>query len=118
MSSDGLFSTKNTLFIAYRKLPQKIKDFIDNDHLRNNTCVPHFSEFEPSSDSETWESTLTRSNLDSYYKDQVDTNDFKGSMIDFIKEYGLDVDVWLIEQIEAGNLSLNGVDKILIELKW
>jgi len=58
--------------------------------------------------------------IEEYYKDQKETNyNFSkyvpcGTMEGFIKNYGLDFDIWFIKQ----NFDLEGVDRILVEVSW
>lgn len=55
----------------------------------------YWSEFNPSG-KEDYSDTFTQANLEKYWQDQTKNNNFKGTLEDFIRDYGLELDVWFI----------------------
>ena len=109
-----LFSRKEVLFINWTQCPKNIKDNIaDNDRFSNDILLPFFSEFEPFGE-EDYANTLTMKNIEEYWRDQTLTNNFQGTLEDFIGEYNLEVEIWLIKT----GVDLKGVKKILFNICW
>ena len=52
--------------------------------------------------------------VEEYWKEQQESNGFKGDLKAFIKEYGFEFDVWFIEQ----NFDLKGVQDIAVYICW
>jgi hypothetical protein len=112
------YSIKNTIIIEYTSLPENIKNDIASWCGFSNDCLlPFRSEFEPcSSDrgTDSWDTSLTQEQLEEYHKDQIETNNFKGDLENFILRYGLTFEKFLIDQ----KIDLKGIDKILIDICW
>lgn len=107
------------LVIDWTSLPAEIKEVTKEWCGFHNDCyLSYQSEFEPGTRRESWAKSLTRKQLESYWQDQTKTNGFQGDLTAFIDQYGLEVDAWMIEQIEKGKLSVAGVDKILFKIGW
>jgi hypothetical protein len=107
------FQVKKVLIINWLSLPKEIKDIIaDWCGFSNDCLVPYSSEFSPCGDN-TWKD-LTQERLEQYHKDQTETNNYKGDLEQFIKDYGLEVDKFMIEQ----KLNLDGIEEIFFNISW
>lgn len=97
------------LYIDYLSLPDEMAKEVNNWlGFGNDRQLPmsRRSEFDASS--------LNQATLEDYYKDQIETNGFEGTLEDFIDKYGLKFEKYLIDQ----NLDLEGVDEIVINISW
>lgn len=100
---------KTVVFLKYTSLPQEFKEQIREWCGFSNDCIlPLRSE-------------LTTKNIRAgmisiydYWVDQTHTNNYKGTLDDFVVDYGLKFEVWLIEQ----DFDLENVDKICIDISW
>jgi hypothetical protein len=101
---------KTTCFIIkFTKLPDHVKEVVKSWCGFHNDClIPSRTEFEAEDYAEGMAA------IEDYHKDQVDTNNYKGTLEKFIKDYGLEFDVWMIEQ----KFNLKGVKRILIDISW
>lgn len=107
---------EEVFIIEWCTLPQEQKDEVYRvfDHrFCNDVMIKWPSEFEPWRE-ESYQDTLTTEQIEDYWKDQTNTNGFKGDLDTFIEEYGLKFDVWIIEQ----NFDLTGIKKIYIDICW
>ena len=105
----SMFQKKTCLFIEWTKLPKPFKELTSESLGFSNYCnIPMRSEFQPVD--------LAKGMIviEDYWKHQKDTNGFEGTLQDFIENYGLQFEVWLIEQ----KVDLTGVDEILINVCW
>ena len=103
---------KSVLIIEYTSLPDSLKDVIREWVGFGNDClVPLRSEFQPFGEG-TWKESFTKEQLKKYHEDQTQTNGFKGTLSEFIEEYGLQVDEYLMEQ----KIDLDGVEDILVSI--
>lgn len=107
---------EEVFIIEWYTLPKEQRDYIFDmlDHrIHNDVMIKWPTEFEPYAE-ESFQDTLTMDHITSYWKGQTETNEFKGNLDDFINEYGLKFDVWIIEQ----NFDLTGIKKIYIDICW
>lgn len=110
-----MFSKAKVLLIEFIQMPRELQDVIVGWVGFSNDClIPVRSEFSPIAGEDRWSSNLSRANLEEYWKQQ----NFEGTLEEFIVDYGLQVDYWLIQQVEAGKLDLEGIDDILINVCW
>lgn len=101
--------TKKCLIINWCKLPRAIKNIVSEwEGFHNNCFIPCRSEFE----AKDYKKGL--SSINEYYQDQVKINGFDGSFDDFIEDYCLDFDIWIIAQ----GFDFDKIDMILIEVSW
>lgn len=107
---------KTVLIFKYVSLPENIKNTISGWCGFHNDCmIPMRSEFTPGCDfGDSWKESLTQEELEKYYRDQCEENRFKGSLEDFIKKHGLELEKYLIDQ----KIDLTGIDEILIDVSW
>ncbi len=110
---------KESVFIfEWTKLPKDMKEQIQErtGHRFNNDIFLKFhSEFEPDGEEQTdWSQSLTTEQLHQYHKDQVETNSYVGDLDQFVKDYGLEFEVWMLGQ----KIDLLGVTTVLIEVCW
>lgn len=102
-------SIKKCLIVEWVDFPRNIKDIVADWHGFHNDCiVPLRSDFTAKDFREGMKC------IENYWKDQSDNNDFKGTLQEFIKEYGLDFEIWFIKQ----KFDLTDVDEILIKVCW
>ena len=52
--------------------------------------------------------------IEEYYRDQKNSGNFSGSLDEFAASYGLTLEMYILKS----GVSLEGVDKILIEISW
>lgn len=101
---------KTTCFIVeYTSLSKPLRERISDWCGFHNDCLlPMRSEF--------MAEDLCRgmAAVEEYWKDQQEAGLFQGDLAAFIKSYGLEFDVWLIEQ----KFDLEGVEKILVNVSW
>ena len=111
---------KTVLILDYLQLPKLLQDRVAGWCGFHNDCLlPCRSEFSPNGE-ETWETSLTSKQVADYHRDQANNkyNPFTGSLADFITEYRLEFEVWLIEQIESGNINVRNIEAIYINISW
>jgi len=111
-----MFSKKTVLFLKYTELPQEIQEAVQNkvaERFANDIYLKLWSEFEPDEGS-TWADELTQANIEAYHRDQQETNNFDGTLEEFIDRYGLAIEKWLVDT----EVDLTGVEEILIEICW
>lgn len=107
---------EEVFIIEWYTLPQEQKDLVHQnleDRFANGVFIEWPTEFNPY-DEDSFNETLTMDRIKKYWKDQCETNNYEGDLEAFIKEYGLEFDVWIIKQ----NFDLKGIKKILIEVDW
>jgi len=91
------FTRQEILIIDYALCPVAVQDKVKGQHnFHRDVLVPFYSEFNPRG-KEDYGSTLTSQKLEEYWKDQTKTNDFDGTIEEFIEDYGLQADKWLID---------------------
>ena len=114
---------EEVFIIEWYTLPQEQRKWV-SEHLdyrfANDILIEWPSEYQPwpkdedATEWETWDNTLSMEKIESYWKDQCETNNFKGDLDDFIEDYGLKFEIWIIEQ----KFDLTGIKKILIDISW
>ena len=107
---------EEVFIIEWTSLPQEQKDYVYEKldyQFHNDSFINLPTEFDPWND-QSFSDSLTMANIVSYWKDQCETNDFKEDLEYFIKDYGLEFDVWIIKQ----NFDLTGIKKILIDISY
>jgi len=108
-----MFKKKTVLVFEYTELPQEFKDEIRERHsFRNDITLEYLSEFSPFK--ETWGEALSEEGIEEYWKDQSETNGYKGTLVEFIKDYGLVFDKWLLDQ----KIDLTDISTIYIKICW
>lgn len=101
------------LIVKYTDLPKNIQHILEQQRecLSNGTFIEHYSEFPIK------ELTKGMECISEYYQDQCNLDGpykFEGSLDHFITKYGLEFEIWLINQ----HFDLTGIDKILIHVSW
>jgi hypothetical protein len=81
-----------------------------NEHDLKRGYNRYYSEFDPCG-SDDYSDTFTQENLNQYWQDQTNDNNYKGSLEQFVKDYGLELDVWFINC----GYDFSGVKIIIIE---
>jgi len=108
------FKREEVVIIQYTNCPEYVQDALRDCHqFHNDMYMPHISQLSPSG-KETWKDTLTSENIEQYWKDQCKNNDYKDDLQQFIKDYGLTIDVWLIET----GYDFTGIKTILFDICW
>lgn len=100
---------EEVFIIEWYTLPQKQKDYVIynlDDRISNGVLIKWPMEFQPDD--------LTMDEITKYWEDQRDTNGFEGNLEEFIKEYGLEFEVWIIKQ----NFDLTNIKNIYIDISW
>ena len=106
-------SRYNSEFDLPNEIQDDIKDWVG---LAHDGFVEIRSEFSPCGD-ETWKGRWTQEELENYYKDQIDCGNFEGTLEEFIIEYGLKVDKYLIDQKFDDLLDVD-INSVLIDTSW
>ena len=116
MHDDNHGKVTSVLLLNYLDLP-KPQQFIIRElfNFGNDRYIEYVSEMSPTgeSDGDTWAKTLTTANIQAYYADQCATNDYAGDYEQFLSDYGIVFDVWLLDQ----GFDLN-VATVLIRISW
>lgn len=101
---------QTVLIINYVDLPKDVKKAVRNwcGVFSNDVILRVRSEF----DVQSWR--VGMSEIESYWHAQTELNGYKGNLTQFIKDYGLEFDVWIIGQ----NFDLSGIDQVLINVCW
>lgn len=96
------FERRETLFVdaanlsytdeSFEKAYRAYREGRDGDY---GDYQKYWSEFEPF-DEKDYAETLTQENLEGYWQQQTKENNYKGTLEEFIKDYGLEMDVWFI----------------------
>lgn len=113
------FECKQVLFINYIDMPDHIAKIICDMESFHNDCYLNWgSDMEPAYNSnEDWSNSCTLANMEKYWKEQRESNgDYCKSetLEQFIKDYGLEVEKWIIDS----GADLRGVQKVLIKICW
>lgn len=110
----SMFEKKTVLIIEYTELPEEMKEIVKGDwRFRNDISITYVSEMAPV-DGETWGETLSRKAIEEYHKGQVEENGYEGDLDQFLKDYDLAFDMWLLGQ----NIDLSDVRAIYIDICW
>lgn len=88
------FRKSEVLFINYSSVPSKLQKLIP--YIADTRYQLHVSEFSPL-EGDSWGSCLSMKNIVEYWKDQCTDNNYDGDLKKFVKDYGLEIDQWLIE---------------------
>lgn len=102
--------------IDWISLPKDWQDFVAErleNRVGNGVMCRWYTELEPYGEQD-YQESMTMDSIKSYHKDQSETNGFKGSLDEFIDEYGLEFEVWMIEQ----KFDLAGIKNIYIDVYW
>lgn len=101
-----------TLFISLSSLPDDIQETLRRSwDCYGDAQVEFHSELGGNGAGETWETSCCQYALEDYYNDQVTTNNYKGSLEDFVKDYSLSLEKLLIDE----RVNLEGVESIMID---
>lgn len=102
------------IIVDFYELPENIRRIISKfENFSGNCFIEWSSELTPFYEHEKWETSLTEKKLISYYKEQTEefeSNSFEGSLEDFVAEYNLELELYLIKL----NMDLKNVSLILI----
>jgi len=99
---------KKVLIIEWTELPKNIKDVIsDWNDFGKDRYISAIKEFSPE------EYSKDMRCIEFYFQQQKD-NRTSNKIEDFIREYGLEFDVWLCEQ----DIDFSDLDDILIHCWW
>lgn len=103
------------LIVDYQELPEELKDTIRSfDGFGNGQIIEYMSYMSyMSPGEETWDETLTVSEIESYWKTECSAGSRNETLEQFINNSGLKFDGWLLEQ----QFDLN-VSKILVDVYW
>lgn len=104
---------QTVLVIGYTSLPEKCQERIRNWLGFSNDCLLPYSrrsEFGPTS--------LTQDSLEEYYNDQVRDNQFRGTLDEFIDEYGLVFDKYLIDELPKLGIDPSEFEELYINVIW
>lgn len=120
-----MFRKLTVLEFDWIDLPLPIRNLVGEWYgFANDVILPFRSEFEPCENDdgsmERWSDTLTRASVHEYYEDQSTQKDWESKMSfqSFVKNYGLEFEMWLIQQVEEGKLDLTGIDQIQVRVSW
>lgn len=111
-------SREQVLIIDYLDLPNFIRDELHKlESFRNDVMLPHISELsflyeDDIKAGEDLSRRITTYHIENYYKDQCETNNYKGSLAEFISDYGLTIDAWLI----SANIDLTGIHRVIFNV--
>lgn len=98
---------KTVAIIDWLALPKVLQDKVaDMERFGNDRHLKFYSEFAPKE--------ISRGAVEEYFRDQIETNDYTGNFDDFVKDYGLEVEMWIIDQ----EVDLSDVSEILIKVCW
>lgn len=100
------FKIKKVVEIELNSLPDKLKDKLikyENQY--------YISEIMPY-DNEDWSNSLDIKNLQNYYSAQTENNNYKGSFDQFIADYNLEFEKYLID--EKMYIHLSGIKEIVL----
>ena len=101
------------IIFDFSELPANIKDIVKDRHsFRNDIHLEFLSEFSPTEEGETWGETLSEQEIEKYWIDQTKCNNYKGSLDQFIIDYGLIEEKWILSL----GLDLSKVEKILYRI--
>lgn len=100
------------IIVDFYEFPERIQRIVSNFENFNTNCfIGWGSELTPFYENDKWETLLTKEKLISYYEEQsAELDNFEGSLEDFIVEYNLELESYLIDM----NMDLKGVSLILI----
>lgn len=116
-----MFEVRKALIIKWVECPDSIREVVKGyEYFGNSRYLEVISEFDPEmSRVNTWKESLTQDRLEGYFKQQYEDGICGADNLeDFVDEYGLDIEVWLLTLVEDGGLDLTGVQKILFEIDW
>jgi len=104
---------ERVLIIDFLDLPREQQEEIQGfEAFGNDRVLNYTSEMAPTGN-ELWSDILSHQAIESYWEDQSATNNYKGTLPEFIVDYGLTFDVWLLAQ----DFDL-AVTKILVQICW
>lgn len=98
----------NVLMLEFTKLPLYLQNVVRRIESFQNDCILELSsEFKP-------KDLTSIKKIKDCWKDQCKNKIYAKDFIDFISDYGLEFEIWIIDQ----KFDLNDVDKILIDICW
>lgn len=101
------------LFIRPHELPVEAFNLLRKSRGGlNHGYNKYHSEFEPCSSRENYSHTLTQPQLEEYWQTQTTTNDFVGTLEEFIEDYRLQFDKWLIDC----GYDFKGIKEIILDM--
>jgi hypothetical protein len=104
---------RNCLILNFKDCPDFVKTSLKNrESFRNDIYLEFISEFSPE-DTEFWD-TLTEEGIVEYWKEQTNENHYKGTLEQFITDYDLHVEKWILSL----GFDLSIISKILLRVCW
>lgn len=104
------FRRLEVLILELHEMPQEFQDIFYEREDRQHGLNRVWSEFDPGYGKD-YANCFTQAKLESYWKDQTKNNNYKGTLEEFIKDYGLEMDVWFINC----GYDFTGVKMIIID---
>jgi hypothetical protein len=89
------FRRTEVLILELHEMDQEFQDLFYKREDRQHGLNRYWSEFDPDYGKD-YGKSFAQEHLENYWKDQIKTNNYKGTLEEFIKEYGLEMDVWFI----------------------
>ena len=102
---------KHCLILKWTQLPDPMKKLVRSWHGFHNDCLLSHSIRSEFSAKELRQGIKA---LEDYRQEQIDINNFQGSLEEFIKKYRLEFDHWIIQQA----FNLEDIDEILVDVGW
>ena len=109
----GFERASGVLIIHLYQMDDKFNDAWDAARdERSRGYNRYYSEFDPGGKGrEDYSKTFTQAHLEEYWQDQVNDNNYKGTLEEFINDYGLQLDVWFINS----GYDFTGITQIIID---
>ena len=110
-----MFRKETVLIIDYQRLPSDIKTIVRKRYsdINGDRFIKYDSNMSPVGNDprySTWGARITQENINEYWQDQVKKNSYTGDLDQFIKDYYIEFDRWLLDQ----DVDLTGIKTILI----
>ncbi len=102
----------NVLVMDFQDIPEDMFKERFEHYIHNDTYIKVFSEFNNGDYGDNWH--LTIGEIYGYWRDQQQNNNYEGTMDNFIIDYGLQFEMWLLEQ----EIDLRHIDLFLIKVSW
>jgi len=104
---------QTVLVIDYTSLPENCQERIREWGGFSNDCLLPYSRH-----SEFGLTSLTQESLTEYYNDQMRDNQFQGTLDEFIAEYGLVFDKYLIDELPKLGIDPSEFEELYINVRW
>jgi hypothetical protein len=104
------FGEANVLFVSCYEMDEEFQTLFHKRHDTHRGYNRYCSEFDPFGSTD-YSHTFTQEYLTKYWQDQTNNNNYKGTLEQFVKDYGLELDLWFINC----GYDFTGVRIIIIE---